>query len=82
MSEQIYDETEGLDLPKEPRSPANGELVHWMARRPLRVGPAGVSATAGAAFTLGVMAAVTALALVHWLGPERVLVVRAGRRTA
>jgi hypothetical protein len=71
MSEQVIEEVEDLEQPA-----PDGELVHWMARPPLRVGPAGVSVTAGAAFTLGVAAAVAALALMHWLGPERVVAVR------
>ena len=69
MSEQVYDEVDGAA----PRPAENGELVHWMAPKPLRVGPAGMSVTAGAAFTIGVIAAVGVLALMHWLGPERVI---------
>jgi hypothetical protein len=42
-----------------------------MEPRPLRVGATGLSATAGVAFTVGVLATVVALALAHWLGPER-----------
>ena len=71
MSEQIIEEVDDLAQPA-----ANGDLVHWMDRPRLRVGPAGVSVTAGAAFTLGVVSAVVALALMHWLGPERVVEVR------
>ena len=71
MSEQVIEEMDDLAQPA-----ANGELVHWMARRPLSVGPAGVSVTAGAAFTAGIVAAVAVLALLHWLGPERVIEVR------
>ncbi|MGZ3374979.1 MAG: hypothetical protein ACXU8S_00105 [Phenylobacterium sp.] len=75
MSEQVIDEVEDLSQPA-----ADGELVHWMERPPLKVGAAGVSITAGAAFTLGVVTAVGVLALAHWLGPERVVEVRRVRR--
>jgi hypothetical protein len=64
MSEQ-----EGWDdvLPNEP----NGEVVHWMAPRPMSVGPAGISMAAAGAFALGAAAAVAVLAMMHWLTPER-----------
>ena len=68
MSEQVYDEADAT-----PAAPANGELVHWGEPKPLRLGPAGLTATAGAAFTLGVLSTLAVLALVHWLGPEREL---------
>jgi hypothetical protein len=71
MSEQVIEEVDDLERPT-----PDGELVHWMQRPPLRVGPAGVGVTAGAAFTLGVIAAVATLALMHWLGPERLVEVR------
>jgi len=71
MSEQVYEDVEDI---APPQPPPNGELVHWGAPKPLRVGPAGMSVTAGAAFTLGVATAVVVLALVHWLGPEREIV--------
>jgi hypothetical protein len=74
MSEQVQDGL-GEALPPQP----NGELIHWMDKKPLSVGPKGLSATAGAAFSLGVIATVAVLALVHWLGPRRVVVVRARR---
>ena len=77
MSSQVYEDIEGV-APAAPEP--NGELVHWGAPKPLRVGPAGVSITAGAAFTLGVAAAVAVLALVHWLGPERVVELPRRRR--
>jgi hypothetical protein len=54
-------------LPVEP----NGEVVHWMERGPIRLGPTGVSATAAAAFALGVAAAVGGLFLYRWLEPRR-----------
>jgi len=69
MSEQVFDEVESALAAPE----TDGELVHWMARKPLRVGPAGVSATAGVAFTVGVIATVAVLALTHWLGPQRTI---------
>jgi hypothetical protein len=51
-----------------------------MDRPPLRIGPAGVSMTAGAAFAVGVVVAVGVLALMHWLGPERAVEVRRSGR--
>jgi hypothetical protein len=75
MSEQVIEEVDDLEQPA-----TDGELVHWMARPPLRVGPAGVSATAGVAFALGAAAAVAILALMHLLGPERVVEAPRGRR--
>jgi hypothetical protein len=75
VSEQIVDDVEDLGQPA-----ANGELVHWMEPRRLRVGPAGVSMTAAGAFTLGLVTAVAVLALAHWLGPERTMTAR--RRAA
>jgi hypothetical protein len=56
-------------LPAEP----NGELVHWMGKKPLTVGPAGISAAAAGAFALGALVTLAALALMHMLGPEREL---------
>ena len=78
MSEQVYDELDGARPAAAPV--ANGELVHWMDRPPLKVGAAGVTITAGAAFTLGVVTAVGVLALAHWLGPERVVEMRRVRK--
>lgn len=68
MSEQVIEDVDDLGQPA-----ANGEMVHWMEPKPLSIGPAGVSVTAGAAFTLGVVATVAALALMHWLGPQRIV---------
>jgi len=67
MSDQILDEVEA----RAPQTAEDGELVHWMAAKPLRVGPAGMGVTAGAAFTVGVLAALGVMALIGWLGPER-----------
>jgi hypothetical protein len=72
MSEQVYDELE-MDAPSDTPSATNGELVHWMEPKPLRMGPGGVSAVAAGAVVLGVALAVTVLALAHWLGPNRTL---------
>jgi hypothetical protein len=66
MSEQVVEELDDLGQPAE-----NGELVHWMERKPLAVGPAAVSAAVAGAFVLGAVTAVVALALMHWLGPQR-----------
>jgi hypothetical protein len=71
MSEQVIEPVEDLEQPT-----ADGEIVHWMEPRHASVGATGVTITAGAAFTLGVVTAVATLALMHWLGPERVFEVR------
>lgn len=72
MSELAREDVDGIGDEVRPVE-SNGELVHWMARKPLTVGPAGISAAAAAAFALGAVAAVTMLALMHWLGPDRQL---------
>ncbi len=56
------------------------ELVHWMDPRPVRAGPTAITVTAASAFVLGIGVAVGVLALAHWLGPERELVVTRRRR--
>ena len=61
---------------------SDGELVHWMDPRPLRLGPAGITGTALAAFVLGASAAVMVLALTHWLGPRQAVVVERPRGPA
>lgn len=66
MTEHMNEDYDDV-LPSEP----NGEVVHWMAPRPMSVGPAGVSMAAAGAFALGAVAAVAVLAVMHWLGPER-----------
>jgi hypothetical protein len=70
MSDQARPDEDGIGEDIGPAA-TTGELVHWMEPKPLRVGPAGVSAAAAGAFALGVIAAVTALTLLHMLGPER-----------
>lgn len=72
MSEQVLDHTEEA---AEPPELANGEVVHWMDPKPLKVGPAGMSAAALGGFVLGVAGTLTMLALMGWLGPEREIVV-------
>jgi hypothetical protein len=62
MSLQIEDHA-----PDEP----SGELVHWMEPGQLRIGPGALSATAVAAFALGVAAAFGALAAYRWVAPRR-----------
>ncbi|HEX3367052.1 hypothetical protein [Phenylobacterium sp.] len=66
MSEQVVEDLEDLEQPA-----ANGELVHWMGRKPLTVGPTGLSVAAASGFILGVAGTLTVLALAGWLGPER-----------
>lgn len=66
MSQDTYNELEDAGQHAEP-----GELVHWMQRRPLRVGPAGVSAAAAGAFLLGLGVGAAALAVAHWMGRDR-----------
>ena len=75
MSEQIVEPVEDFGQPA-----TNGELVHWMAKKPLRIGPTAVTAMAGGAFVLGVTAAVAVLALAHWLGPQRKITIARGWR--
>lgn len=52
MSEQTHDSPDAIGDDVRPVEP-NGELVHWMAPKPLTVGPAGISAAAAGAFALG-----------------------------
>ena len=70
MSEQAYEDLDGVSDDGRPAD-TNGELVHWMQPKPLSVGAVGISAAAAGAFALGAVTAVVALALLHWLGPER-----------
>jgi hypothetical protein len=62
MSEYLVED----DLIEEP----DNEVVHWMAPKPMSVGPGGLSAAVSAAFVLGAATAVGVLALMHWLGPR------------
>jgi hypothetical protein len=66
MTQSVLEDIDEI-LPPEP----NGEVVHWMEPRPLSLGAAGISITAATAFALGALTAVTALALMRWLGPQR-----------
>jgi hypothetical protein len=53
------------DIPPEP----DGEIVHWMAPKPLAIGPVGLSGAVAGAFVLGAVTAVGVLALMHMLAP-------------
>jgi hypothetical protein len=66
MSEQVVEDVEDLAQPT-----ANGELVHWMGRKPIAIGPAGLSVAVASGFALGVAATLAVLGLSGWLGPER-----------
>jgi hypothetical protein len=57
----------------------NGEVVHWMGRKPVSVGAVGISATAAGAFALGVAATLVVLAFSDIVDP---LVTVRRRRTA
>ena len=70
MSEHTHDRADGIGDDVGPVE-SNGELIHWMRRKPLTVGPAGISAAAAGAFALGAAVAVVVLGLMHLLGPER-----------
>ncbi|WP_297691672.1 hypothetical protein [Phenylobacterium sp.] len=61
MTESVLDQIDDI-LPAQP----NGELVHWMQPRPLTMGPAGISIATAAAFAIGALTAVAALALLRW----------------
>lgn len=62
-----------MTLPTEDFAPEepNGELVHWMGRGHLRLGPAGVAVVVTAAFALGAAAVLAAMAAGRWIGPRR-----------
>jgi hypothetical protein len=71
----------GGTVPESPHDAADDAVVHWMEPKRLAVGPAGLSATAVGAFALGAATAVAVLALAHWIGPERTVVIeRPSRR--
>ena len=73
MSDDIQDWDEVL--PHEP----NGEVVHWMASKPLTVGAAGLSVAVAGAFTLGALAALAAVAMMHRRAPPPVVEIPRGR---
>ena len=75
MSEHVLEDDYDI-LPEEP----NGEVVHWMAPKPLRVGPAGISIATASAFAAGAAVAVTVLALMHWLKPQQTIMAQLRRR--
>jgi hypothetical protein len=64
MSEQVVEDLEDLAQPA-----PNGELVHWMGRKPMAVGPGGLSVAVASGFALGVAATVAVLGLGGWLAP-------------
>ena len=64
MSDEIQDWDEVL--PHEP----NGEVVQWMASKPLSIGAAGISAAVAGAFAVGALTTLAVLALLHRLGPQ------------
>lgn len=66
MTDSVFEDVDDV-LPPEP----NGEIVHWMEPRPLRLGPAGISMATASAFVLGALTTVAVLGLMHWLGPQR-----------
>ena len=53
-----------------------GEVVHWMEKRPLKVGWLGLSATAVGAFSLGVVAGMAVYAFSGWLPQREYLITR------
>lgn len=75
MSEHVYEDDYDV-LPEEP----NGEVVHWMAPKPLRVGPKGISIATAGAFAVGAATAVAVLALMHWLKPQQTILAQVRRR--
>jgi hypothetical protein len=70
MDESLEDV--GPALPEEDEQ----EVVHWMEKPPLRVGPLGLTATAVGAFSLGVVAGMAVFALAGWLPEREFLVTR------
>ncbi len=64
----------GPELPKH----TDGEVVHWMGRPPVKVGPLGVSVAAVGGFALGVAATLAVLALSDLVDP--VVEIRRRRR--
>jgi hypothetical protein len=68
MSEQTYADYDEV-LPTEP----NGEIVHWMDPKPLRVGPGGLTMTAAGALLIGAAVTLGVLAFLHWREPREEL---------
>lgn len=66
MSDHPFDFVDDV-LPEEP----NGELVQWMAPKPLSLGLPQTAVAAAGAFALGALSAVAVLAVMHWIGPQR-----------
>ena len=62
----------GGDLPED----GDGELVHWMDKRGMKVGWLGLSATAVGAFSLGVVAGMAVFAFAGWLPQREYLITR------
>ncbi len=66
MTEYVGEDWDEV-LPTHP----NGELVHWMARKPVAVGVPALSATAVGAFAAGAAVTLGVLALLHLMEPAR-----------
>ncbi|MBS0332297.1 MAG: hypothetical protein JSS35_05980 [Proteobacteria bacterium] len=73
MTDELLDTVEeaNRDALQGNGAPTNGEMVHWMEKKPIRVGPAGISAAALGGFAFGVAATLGVLAVCGWIGPER-----------
>jgi hypothetical protein len=68
----LSDEEVLLDeVPADHAEPPRGEVVHWMAPGPLRVGPAGLALSALAGFVLGAGAVLGAMAAWRWAEPRK-----------
>jgi hypothetical protein len=79
MSEDAVEESLS-DIGPALRDPdADGEIVHWMNKPPMTLGPAGVSMAALGGFALGVVATLAVLAFTDLVDP---LVTVRRRRTA
>jgi hypothetical protein len=79
MSEDAMEESLSDIGPALPETDTNGEIVHWMDKRGVSVGPLGVSAAALGGFALGVAATLAVLAFTDIVDP---LVTVRRRRTA
>jgi hypothetical protein len=78
MSQDAMDEALSDVGPALAEPEADGELVHWMDRRPLSLGAAGISMTALGGFALGVTAILAVLAFTDLVDP--LVTVRRRRR--